>query len=67
MYIGSWDNNVHIYSIDRSRLIDTIYCHDDAVSSLCVVDDVLATGSWDTTVKVSDTGLYASDIPVVEM
>lgn len=52
VYIASWDNNVYMYAVDYSRVVDTLYAHDDAVSSLCSHDDMLFTGSWDTTVKV---------------
>jgi len=52
VYIGCWDNNVYVYSVEYSRVLDTLYAHDDAVSSMCVDKDLLVTGSWDSTVKV---------------
>jgi factor associated with neutral sphingomyelinase activation len=50
--IGSWDNNIYIYSINYGRIIDTIEAHDDAVSCLCFKQDILISGSWDATVKI---------------
>jgi factor associated with neutral sphingomyelinase activation len=50
--IGSWDNNVYLYSIDYGRIMDTLYAHDDAVSCIQLKNDTLATGSWDSTLKI---------------
>lgn len=50
---GSWDNNLYMYSIDYGRVKDTVAAHDDAVSCLCLRNDVVVTGSWDATVKVT--------------
>jgi factor associated with neutral sphingomyelinase activation len=58
--LGSWDNNVYIYSVDYGRILDSLCAHDDAVSTIRLQQDVLATGSWDSTVKVwkhTPTGL----------
>jgi len=60
VYIGCWDNHVYVYSVDYSRIIDTVYAHDDAVSCMHVNDDLLVTGSWDATVrlwKATPTGI----------
>jgi len=38
--------------VDYGRIVDTLYAHDDAVSSMCAHNDLLITGSWDSTVKV---------------
>jgi len=60
VYIGSWDNYISVYSVDYSRIIDSVYAHDDAVSCMDVNDDLLVTGSWDSTVKLwkaTPTGL----------
>eukprot|EP01125_Pyxidicula_operculata_P009488 TRINITY_DN3125_c0_g1_i2.p1 TRINITY_DN3125_c0_g1~~TRINITY_DN3125_c0_g1_i2.p1 ORF type:complete len:796 (-),score=134.84 TRINITY_DN3125_c0_g1_i2:68-2455(-) len=53
VFIGSWDNNIYVYSVDFSRVTDSLFAHDDAVSSLSVDQDMLLSGSWDTTVRVS--------------
>lgn len=50
--IGSWDNNIYVYSIDYGRVSETIAAHDDAVSCLCLRNDNLISGSWDSTVKL---------------
>jgi factor associated with neutral sphingomyelinase activation len=52
VYIGSWDNNIYLYSLDQCRISDTLAAHDDAVSSLVIDKDILISGSWDSTVKV---------------
>uniref|UniRef100_A0A6B2KXN1 BEACH domain-containing protein n=1 Tax=Arcella intermedia TaxID=1963864 RepID=A0A6B2KXN1_9EUKA len=51
-FVGSWDNNIYTYSTEYNRVVDTTYAHDDAVSSMINDDDLLVTGSWDSTVKV---------------
>eukprot|EP01119_Soliformovum_irregulare_P011407 TRINITY_DN2849_c1_g1_i1.p1 TRINITY_DN2849_c1_g1~~TRINITY_DN2849_c1_g1_i1.p1 ORF type:complete len:891 (-),score=264.62 TRINITY_DN2849_c1_g1_i1:87-2759(-) len=48
---GSWDNNIYAYSIESGRTIETVAAHDDSVSCLCLKNDLLASGSWDSTVK----------------
>jgi factor associated with neutral sphingomyelinase activation len=50
--IGSWDNKIYFYSIDYGRVVDSHYAHDDAISCMALCDDVLVSGSWDSTVKV---------------
>ena len=50
--IGSWDNNVYVYSIEYGRVLDTLAGHDDAVSSLQLKGTTLVTCSWDSTIKV---------------
>lgn len=58
--IGSWDNNVYLYSIGYGRVIDTLIPHDDAVSSLVIRGNNLLTGSWDSSIKlwrILDSGL----------
>lgn len=64
---GSWDNNIYVYSIESGRLVQSIPAHDDAVSCLCLRNDVLLSGSWDGTVKYwefSSNGL--SKLPVAD-
>jgi len=50
--VGSWDNNLYVYSVEYGRALSEKCVHDDAVSSMCWKDNVLATASWDSTVKV---------------
>jgi len=50
--IGSWDNNIYIYSVDYGRVSETLAAHDDAVSCLCLRNENLISGSWDSTVKL---------------
>eukprot|EP01104_Vermistella_antarctica_P008506 TRINITY_DN212_c0_g5_i5.p1 TRINITY_DN212_c0_g5~~TRINITY_DN212_c0_g5_i5.p1 ORF type:complete len:1247 (-),score=410.29 TRINITY_DN212_c0_g5_i5:2155-5895(-) len=50
--IGSWDNSLYIYSIDYGRVLDNLCAHDDAVSCIDMTDDLLVSGSWDSTIKV---------------
>ncbi|XP_028392732.1 protein FAN-like isoform X2 [Dendronephthya gigantea] len=50
--VGSWDNNIYIYSVEYGRVTDTVRGHDDAISCLCWNDGILVTASWDSTVKV---------------
>jgi factor associated with neutral sphingomyelinase activation len=50
--VGSWDNNIYTYSVDYGSVLDTIGGHDDAVSCLCLRGTVLASGSWDATVRL---------------
>jgi factor associated with neutral sphingomyelinase activation len=52
LIVGSWDNKVYVYSVESGRVTDSIYAHDDAVSCISLKGDVLASGSWDSTVKV---------------
>lgn len=42
-----------MYSVESGRVTDSIYAHDDAVSCISLKGDVLASGSWDSTVKVN--------------
>lgn len=50
--VGSWDNNIYMYSTGYGRIVDTLYGHDDAVSSIALRDDNLVSGSWDSTIKL---------------
>jgi len=50
--VGSWDDNIYLYSIDYGRILDTLNGHDDAVSNLKLCGDILVTSSWDSSVKV---------------
>jgi factor associated with neutral sphingomyelinase activation len=65
--IGSWDNNIYVYSVDYGRVSETIAAHDDAVSCLCMRGDNLLSGSWDSTVKlwkIRQTGV--NKVPAAE-
>lgn len=50
--VGSWDNNLYVYSVEYGRAISEKCIHDDAVSAMCWKNNVLATASWDSTVKI---------------
>eukprot|EP01132_Coremiostelium_polycephalum_P008629 gene8629-10620_t len=50
--IGSWDNNIYIYSVGNGSISDTLSGHDDAVSCLKLYNNILVSGSWDSSVKV---------------
>ena len=50
--IGSWDNNMYVYSNDYGRVVATVPAHDDTVSCLAIRGETLVSGSWDTSVKV---------------
>lgn len=52
VFIGSWDNNVYMYSVSSSKAIDKLPAHEDAVSAICATENRLLTCSWDATVKV---------------
>jgi factor associated with neutral sphingomyelinase activation len=66
--IGSWDNNIYLYSNDYGRVITTVPAHDDTVSCLTLRDNLLVSGSWDTSMKVwsiSPSGI--SQDPLMEL
>ena len=42
----------YAYSVEFASVLFSAYCHDSSVTSLCWRADILATGSWDSTVKV---------------
>ena len=44
----------YTYSVDFASTVDSTYCHDSSVTSLCWKGNTLATASWDSTVKVGD-------------
>ncbi|GAB1602043.1 hypothetical protein Ahia01_000482900 [Argonauta hians] len=50
--VSSWDNSIYFYSIEYGRIVDTLFAHEDAVSSLLVSGDKLISSSWDSDVKV---------------
>ncbi|RDD47132.1 Protein FAN [Trichoplax sp. H2] len=59
LIVGSYDNNIYLYSIEFGSVLDTIEGHCDAVSCLCRRGNVMVSGSWDCTVKIwelSDEG-----------
>ena len=58
--IGSWDNHIYVYSVECGRLQQQLVAHDDAVACLSQNETHLASGSWDSTVKLwswTPTGL----------
>ncbi|XP_033115395.1 protein FAN-like [Anneissia japonica] len=50
--IASWDDSVYLYSMEYGRVVSQLTLHDDAVSAMCWQDNMLFTGSWDSTIKV---------------
>ncbi|XP_064393489.1 protein FAN-like [Halichondria panicea] len=52
--VGSWDNNVYVYSVEYASVVCSAYCHDSSITSLVWKNNLLVTGSWDSTVKVWD-------------
>eukprot|EP00475_Leptophrys_vorax_P040530 TRINITY_DN7526_c0_g1_i1.p1 TRINITY_DN7526_c0_g1~~TRINITY_DN7526_c0_g1_i1.p1 ORF type:complete len:744 (-),score=177.26 TRINITY_DN7526_c0_g1_i1:1856-3871(-) len=62
-FVGSWDNNIYLYSMAFGNISNTVRAHDDAVSALhlCEKSNQLVSGSWDSTVKVWDVS-SGSDI-----
>ncbi|XP_065828267.1 protein FAN-like [Oscarella lobularis] len=54
LLIGSWDNNIYIYSVEYGRVLDSLVGHDDAVTSVCWKNGLMLTSSWDSSVKVWD-------------
>lgn len=52
IFIGSWDNNIYTFSVAQSRIVDEKHAHDDAITCVRYKSNVLASSSWDSTVKV---------------
>jgi factor associated with neutral sphingomyelinase activation len=50
--VGSWDNYMYLYSVEFAAVINSCYSHDSSVTCLCWKHDKVATGSWDSTVKI---------------
>lgn len=66
--IGSWDNNIYLYSNDYGRVVTTVQAHDDTVSCLALRDQLLVSGSWDTSFKVWQlTPSGMSQDPMIEL
>ena len=42
----------YTYSIEYASVVSSEYCHHSSVTSLCWRHGTMATGSWDSTVKV---------------
>lgn len=49
--VGSWDNNVYLYSIEYGHVLDKLPVHEDAVSAMVLYQEHLYTSSWDGTIK----------------
>ena len=45
----------YIYSLEFGRTLQTLESHDDAVSGLCLHDNLLVSSSWDSMVKVRES------------
>jgi factor associated with neutral sphingomyelinase activation len=50
--LASWNNSIYVYSVPLGRVVAELPAHDDAVSSISLSADRLASGSWDASVKV---------------
>lgn len=59
---------VHIYSLDKGQVINTLRGHEGRASSLCVSGDgrKIVSGSYDTTVRVWDTSATSSPAKVLK-
>ena len=69
--LGSWDNHIYAYALDAGRVVASWQAHDDAVSCLATTvgpaGSVLASGSWDSTVKLwTVTDSDVRRLPLVE-
>jgi factor associated with neutral sphingomyelinase activation len=68
VYISSWDNHVYLYNQSFGRIVTSVQAHDDAVACMAVRGDKMATGSWDTTVKIFNiTESSISSRPLLEL
>ena len=50
--VGSWDNRVYVFDVERGCVVDDVFAHEDVTSSIATADDSLLSGSWDSTVKL---------------
>ena len=65
--IGSWDNTICFYSVEYSRVLQSIDAHDDSVACIAVGGSHLLSGSWDSSVKLWQLDSENGDIePVAE-
>lgn len=52
LVVATWDNRVYIYSPDYGAVVDQLDAHDDAVACIAVRDSLLASGSWDSSLRI---------------
>jgi WD40 repeat protein len=53
---GSEDRTVRIWDVSRRTCLNIMRAHTETVTSVASFQDLIASGSWDGTVKISDAG-----------
>lgn len=62
----NWYTNSYTYSTEYAAVVNSEYCHDSSVTCLSWRHGTMATGSWDSTVKVckSPSSVYNAKLKV---
>lgn len=66
--MGSWNNNVYLYSISSACQMYKLAAHEDGISTLDLQGSIFCTGAWDATVKawqMTPTGVMED--PLLEL
>ncbi|GBG27020.1 Guanine nucleotide-binding protein subunit beta-1 [Hondaea fermentalgiana] len=52
--VGSWDNSLYVCALEHGRVVNRVAAHEDAVACISTnaTGRVLATGSWESSVKI---------------